>query len=142
MVIPLTDSERQPLPKGDAKRVIYQAKDAICSKEIRETAEGVEGFADPTEEIEFFINVPETGKYTVLLNVKTIDNYDPRNIIPAIISINGEETVHSIYPADYFQPIGLKTELEKGENKVSFRLEIGVDEVAVKNLEVVESTAV
>lgn len=138
-MVPVADTERQALPRGDVKRVVYQAKNARFSNGIRKNADGVEGFADPAEEIEFSIKVPEEGEYTVLVYVKTIDNYDPQNVISGIIAINGEETLHSIYPADYYQPIGLTTHLDKGDNKVTFRLDIGVDEVAVKNLEVLPS---
>lgn len=137
---PVSNGGRQTLPSGDAKRWVYPAKDAQYTKTLRYLDDGVVGFSDTTEEIKFSIDAPQEDDYTVLLYVKTVDNYDPQNSIQSAMTVNGEESKHLIFPSDYYQPIGLKTHLKKGKNKVTFRLEIGIDEVNVSALEIIEST--
>lgn len=143
---PLKDTDKIPLPSGDKKRSVYFAKNAQLSQgltsESNETLPGkvvVTGFSDIEAKASFNISVKESGKYTVIAYVKSQDIYTDDNPVSILFTLNGDAEKLTLMPSDYYQPLGKTVELKKGKNKLDFSLEVGIDDVTLNRIEVIDS---
>ncbi len=143
-MLPLVSEQYQRLPSGDLKRQIYSAIEAKQSGDFKmieyskgESLKSIVGFANREDELTFNVNVKKSGDYIFAVYAKTVDNYTPDNLVPVLMTVDGEPYSTLLPPSDNYSPLYQKVSLKKGEHIVTISSEVGVDEIAINRLEVI-----
>lgn len=126
------------LPAGDTERLTFLAKDGKYSDSLTidedptySVNQVLTGFADRKEELTFQFNLKKPGQYHLAFYIKTLDNWDPENVLEARIGANGKSYQASVEPSDYYQPTYVTLDLKKGQNEVSLNFPTGGDRLSL-----------
>ncbi len=142
---PLAENKRQHLPKGENQRYRLLADKAQQDGEFEEIEDGnslsekvIRGFENPFDQLTWTFQAPQAGTYSLLIYVKPAEM--PRAEMDILINVaaNGQEEQVPLPFAQYYQPLQIRVNLEKGKNEIFMQSDIGIDPICVDRLEIVK----